>query len=61
MVTWVAIRIMHGNDGILLSIVRPYEMDITPSLALEMCKSLHLIITYLLKGEWKDLESKSQS
>ena len=35
------------------------KMDVPSSGGLDMNESLHLIIDYLLRGEWKDLESKS--
>ena len=43
---------------ILLSAVRSYGMDVTPNMALDMYRILHLTIFYQQKDEWKDLESK---
>ena len=42
--------IMHSGEGILLSVIRPYKMNVTPSMALDMCESPHLTISYLLKS-----------
>ena len=53
--------VMHGGGGIPLSAVRPCGMGITPRKALDMCGSLHLIISYLLKGEKGDEEDKSRA
>ena len=53
--------IMHGDSGIPLSAVRPCRMDVTPRKALDMYRSPHLIISYLLRGEQEDLEDKSRA
>ena len=42
----------------LLNAIRPCEMGVPLSEALVMEGNVHLIIDYLLKGEWKDLEFK---
>ena len=47
----LSIEVMHGGRGIPLSVVRPHRMDITPDMALNMCRSLHLTVNYLLKSE----------
>ena len=54
----VAIGVLLGKR-IRLSAVRSCGMDITPSMALDMCGNLHRTIPYLLRGEWKNLETKS--
>ena len=51
MLTWMAMRIMHGGSGTSLSAVRPYRMSVTPKKALDMYGSPHLTIPYLLRGE----------
>ena len=51
--------VMHGRSGTPPSAVRLCGMDITPSKALDMYRSLHLIIPYLLRNEQRDLEDKS--
>ena len=53
------VGVMHGGGRILLSAVRPCEMGVTPSKALDMYGSPHLTISYLLRGEQGDLEDKS--
>ena len=53
------IGIMHGGDGTLLSAIRPCRMGVIPKKALDMYRSLHLTIPYLLRGEQGDLEDKS--
>ena len=52
--------VMHGGGGIPLSAVRPCGMSVTPRKALDIYKSPHLTISYLLRGEQGDLEDKSQ-
>ena len=52
---------MDNNEKTLLNAVRPYGMKVPSSRALNISKSLHLTISYLLIGEQKDLESKSCS
>ena len=49
---------MGGYEEIPLSTIKSYEMRIPPSGALNMSKSLHLIIGYLLKDELEDSKSK---
>ena len=44
-------EVMHGGSGTLLSVVRPCGMSVTPRKALDMYRSLHLTIPYLLKDE----------
>ena len=53
--------VMHGGGGTLVSTVRPCGMIITPRKALDMYRSLHMIIPYLLRDEQGDLEDKSQT
>ena len=52
------IGVMVGGEEILLSVIRPSKMRVLPNEALNMNESPHLIISYLLRGEWEDLESK---
>ena len=52
---------MRGGDGTPLSAVRLCGMGVTPRKALDMYKSSHLTISYLLRGEERDLEDKSQA
>ena len=52
-------EIMHGGGGIPLSAVRLCGMGVTLRKALDMYGSLHLIISYLLRGEQGDFEDKS--
>ena len=52
--------VMHSDVGTLLSAIRPCEMGVTPSKALDMYGSPHLTILYVLKDEQGDLEDKSQ-
>ena len=54
------IGIMHGGGETLLSVVRPCGMGVTPRKALDMYRSPHLIIFYLLRGKQENLEDKSQ-
>ena len=44
-------EVMYGCDGIPLSVVRLCRMNVTPSMALDMYESLHLIIPNLLRSE----------
>ena len=44
-------EVMHGGGGTLLSAVRSCGMDVTPKKALDMYRSPHLTISYLLRGE----------
>ena len=53
--------VMHGGGGILVSAVRSCGMGVTPKKALDMYRSSHLTILYLLKGEQGDLEDKSRA
>ena len=52
--------VMHGGGETSLSAVRPCGMGVTPKKALDMYGSLHLTISYLLRGEQGDLEDKSR-
>ena len=45
------IGVMHGGGETPLSTVRPCGMGVTPRKALDMYKSPHLTILYLLRGE----------
>ena len=50
----------HGSGrGTLLSVVRLCGMNVTPSMALDMCRNLHLTIPYLLKDVWGTLNLSS--
>ena len=55
------IEVMHGGSRIPVSAIRPCGMGVTPKKALDMYGSLHLIFSYLLKGEQGDLEDKSRA
>ena len=57
MVTWKGQGIMGGGEETPLSVVRPCEMEVPPSEALDMSGSLYLTIGYLLKIGCGDLES----
>ena len=47
--------IIGGGEEISLNVVRPCNMRLPPSRALDMKKNPHLIIGYLLKEEQKEL------
>ena len=51
-------EVMGGGEETPLSVVRPYEMGVPPSGALDVSKRTHLTIDYLLRCEQEDLESK---
>ena len=53
--------VMHGGGETPLSAVRPCGMGIIPRKALDMYGSPNLTIPYLLRGEQRDLEDKSQA
>ena len=53
-------EVMNGGDETPLSAVRLCGMDVTPKKALDMYRSPHLTILYLLRGEQGDLQDKSQ-
>ena len=55
------IEVIHGGGGIQLSAVRPRGMGVTSRKALDMYRSLHLTISYLLRDEQGDLEDKSRA
>ena len=44
-------EVMHGGGGTPLSAVRPCRMGVTLKKALDMYRSPHLTISYLLKDE----------
>ena len=46
---------MYGGGRKPLSVVIFYRMNVTPSMALNMCGSSHLTISYLPKDEKGDL------
>ena len=54
-------EVMHGDNGIPLSAVRPCGMNVTPKKALDMYGSPHLTIPYLLRVEQGHLEDKSRA
>ena len=56
----VIMEVMHGGGGTPLSSNRPCRMNITPRKALDMYRSPHLTIPFLLRGEQGDLEDKSR-
>ena len=47
----VAIEVIYGGRLKLLNAIRLCWMDVTPSLALNMCGSLHQTISHLLRSE----------
>ena len=47
----LTIEVMYGSKEMPLSAVSLCRMDVTPSLALGMCRSPHQTILYLLKIE----------
>ena len=51
--------VMHGGGGTPVSAVRSCGMGVILRKALDMYRSLHLTIPYLLRGEQGDLEDKS--
>ena len=53
-------EVMHGGGGMPLSEVRPCELDVILSKALDMYESPNLTISYLLRDEKGDLEDKFQ-
>ena len=53
--------VMHGGGETPLNVVRPCGMGVTPRKALDIYGSPHLTISYLLRGEQRDLENKSQA
>ena len=58
MVTWEVQRVTGGNEETPLSAVRPCGIGISPSEALDMSRSPHLTIGYLLRIGCGDLESQ---
>ena len=56
----IVMEIMLGGSSTRLNAIRPYGMDVTGSMTLDMCKSPHLMIFYLQKDEQGDLKDKSQ-
>ena len=55
------IGIIHGSSGTPLSVVRPCGMGVIPKKALDIYRSPHLTIPYLLKDEQRDVEDKSRT
>ena len=53
-------EVMHGGGRIPLSVVRLCGMVVTSRKALDMYGSPHLTISYLLRGEERNLEDKFQ-
>ena len=47
----IIMEVMYGGGRIPLSVVRPCGMDVTSSMALDMCESPYLTILYLLRIE----------
>ena len=52
------IGVIYGGGGTPLSALRPCGMVVTPRKALDMYRSPHLTIPYLLRDEEGDLEDK---
>ena len=52
--------VIGGSRQTLPNVIRPCRMIVLQSGPLDMSRSLYLTISYLLKDERKDLESKSQ-
>ena len=55
----VIMEVMHDGGEIPLSAVRPCGMGVTRRKALNIYGSSHLTISYLLRGEQRDLQDKS--
>ena len=53
--------VMHGSGETPLSAVRPCGMGVIPRKVLDMYGGPHLTIPYLLRGEQRNLEDKSQA
>ena len=53
-------EVMCSDGGTPLSKNMACGINVTPSMALNMCESLYLIVLYLLKRELEDLEVNSQ-
>ena len=53
------VGVMHGGSGTPLSAVRLCGMGVIPKKALDIYKSPHLTIPYLLRSEQGGLENKS--
>ena len=51
---------MHGGGGTPLSAVRSCGMGVTPKKVMDMYGSSHLIISYLLRDEQRDVKDMSQ-
>ena len=58
MVTWKGQGVTDGGEETPLSAVRPCGIGVPPSEALDMNRSLHLTIGYLLEIGCEDLESQ---
>ena len=58
MVTREGQEVTGGGEEIPLSAVRPCGMEVPPSEALDMSRSPHLTIGYLLRIRYGDLESQ---
>ena len=59
MVTREGQRITSGGEKTPLSAIRPCGMEVPPSKALDMTRSLHLTIDYLLRIEYRNLEPQT--
>ena len=55
------VGVMHGGGETPLSTIRPCGMDVSLKKALDMYRSPHLTISYLLRSEQGDLEDKSRA
>ena len=54
----ITLGIIYGSKWILLSAIRLCRMVVTPSMHLDLCRSMHQIIPSLLMDEHEDLKSK---
>ena len=52
--------IMHGGGETPLSAIKECRINVTPNMAMDMYRSPHLTIPYILKDEQGGLEDKSQ-
>ena len=47
----ITIGVIHGSRGATLSAIEPCRMDVTLSMALDISRSLHQTILYLLRSK----------
>ena len=55
------VEVIHGDDETPLNAIRPCGMGITPRKVLDIYRSPHLTIPYLLRDQQRDLEDKSRA